>query len=110
MKKAVLFFALMLAISMATVAQAGSDGQQLVGTWTDLLDNSTVIFNANGTVSGLSLAGMPFERWIVADHRIALFLTDRVEAPLISSFYFSSDGRTLLISVVLGQGIALRRN
>jgi len=108
MKKAVFVFALALAVSMTLAAQAGNE-QRLLGSWTNLIDDTTVVFYANGTVSGLVFLEMDFTRWAVAGESIALFEPGD-ETTFVGRFYFSGDGRTLIISLLLGQGLAFRRN
>jgi len=87
---------------------AGGNEQRLVGRWANLHGGSTVVFNSDGTTSGLpylslggvgaiSTAGLrhaPPTHWAAAGDMIILY-NDGVR----SSFYFriSSDGQTLII-------------
>jgi len=111
MKKFVLFIGLTVVITMALAAQAGGTVEQrLVGTWTNLHDNTTVNFNANGTVSGFPLPSVMRRaptHWVAAGNRIILFIPWSAHHHYVASseFTISSDGEILIIAFC-----AFRRN
>ena len=132
MTKKVIFSAmiicfLMLNVNVALFAQISNNEERLVGTWTNLHDNSTITFNADGSVTGFrtiveglnaSGAALRFShvpsRYAVADDQIVLFSpNDREALSFIFDYRISNDGRTLILSVQsLGTraGFAFRRN
>ena len=68
---------LLLACSPIEVsAQSPSNEQRLVGSWTNLHNNSAVVFNADGTATGIPNAdGNAFNQWAAAGNVIILFGT-----------------------------------
>jgi len=105
---AIILSALLLACSPTEVsAQSPSNEQRLLGTWTSLHDSSTIVFNANGTVSGLPVtvenpANRRWEsptHWAASGNIIIVFIpgTDNPGSRTSLGFHISSDGRTLII-------------
>ena len=88
------FFALifLLFVSFVLLAQSPNNEQRLVGSWTSMLDNSTIVFNSNGTFSGFDFG----ERYAVAGDKIAFFEAGSDRA-IIFEFRISNDGRTLIL-------------
>ena len=122
---AIIFSALLLACSPTEVsAQSPSNEQRLVGSWTDLHNNSTVVFSADGTVSGLrnvfnsaptvlhQATFIPPTHWAAAGNTLVLFTTyENLRGSVI--FNISTDGRTLTFTAGTHGGInnlAFRRN
>jgi len=75
--KTIIISALLLACSPTEVsAQSPSNEQRLVVSWTNLHNNSTVVFNADGTVTGIpNASGVAFNQWAAAGNVIILFGT-----------------------------------
>jgi len=121
LKKAVLFFTLALAVSGALAAQVSGNEQRLVGTWTHMRNGSTVVFNANGTVSCscsgfLSAYGLfhlnyervrvVLSRWVAVGSLLVLYApTDFPTGGTNVSreFRISGDGTTLIFRGVDGR-------
>ena len=113
MKKTVLFFVLLAAVSMSCAAQTGGNEQRLVGSWTHVVHDDTVVFNANGTVTGWqeAMGGANRTHWVAAGNRLFLFVPNGGATTL--EFAISTDGRTLIVHVIGGDGTwgnAFRRN
>ena len=107
---ALVFSALLLACSPTEVsAQTSVDEQRLLGSWTDMHTDVTIVFNADGTVTGIPTTwyGFAATNWAAADGRIVIFRTGGWGTSFSSAtnFYISSDGRTLIIGT-----LAFRRN
>ena len=94
--------ALLSACSPTEVAaQSAGNEQRLVGTWTCLHDGSTIVFNANGTVSGWNW----YTHWAAAGDRIVAFAPGHLSDREMFELRISSDGRTLILD-----SRAFRRN
>jgi len=103
-KNLVLIFSIVLLsiVSPYLFSQAQNNEQRIVGTWVEENDGKVWIFNANGTgtVDGIAL------KWGVAQNKIAIVLDKET---LVMDYTLSTDGKTLLISIVLGRGYFLKR-
>jgi len=97
-------------------AQSPSNEQLLVGSWTNLHTEATLVFNADGTVSGTGWENLynqatrrkqPPTHWAAAGNTIIIFIPggDDSNARWNGTFIISSDGRTLIIG-----SFAFRRN
>jgi len=100
----VLIFSILLLcfLSLELFAQSQNNEQRIVGTWVDENDGKVWVFNINGTgtVDGTEL------KWGVAQNKIAMIINSET---LIMDYTISSDGRTLLISFVMGRGYFLKK-
>jgi len=123
MKKSVLLGAFIAAILMAfspqaSNAQAAGNEQRLVGSWTCLYSGSVVVFNADGTVTGLPGVFFPGRtpptHWAAAGNALVLFRTAGARPRGRVGFYISSDGQTLVFTAAIGlegySNRAFRRN
>jgi len=104
---------------------AQSNEQRLVGSWTSLHNNSTVVFNANGTGTGFNTiiktikesmddnsSNSVISNYAVAGNRVVLY-TPNSKDTWILNYIISNDGRTLIITFsVLGTslGLAYKKN
>ena len=99
---------LVLKSNMVIFAQNSNDEQRLVGTWTFMHnDESTLVFNANGTMSsGIALDGFMPTHWAAAGDRLLVFTRDANwnKNRAIRYFHISSDGKTLIISTIAVEG------
>ena len=118
----IIFFLLVFGfISISCLnAQSSNNEQRLVGTWTSLLNNATLVFNSNGSVTGVDSImelvtygqGTTFSNYAAAGDKI-LFYTPNTTARITFDYRVSSDGRTLILNVeIIGTsfGFAYRRN
>jgi hypothetical protein len=105
----VMLVCLLVLTNMACFAQSSSNEQRLVGTWTNLYSaGRTIIFNPNGTLSGMDVGFIP-THWAAAGDRLIVFIPNEKRA--LRYFHISSDGRTLIISALLEDfGTPYRRN
>ena len=95
-------------------AQSTNNEQRLVGTWTNLHGGPNVVFNEDGTITGLPAPTSGWAiptHWAAAGNIVILFRTDRNERSMVV-FNISSDGRTLTFTGGLSgvSNLALRRN
>jgi len=92
---AVVMFVSLFLVFGGYSAQAQTPGSMIVGTWTIFGYGGTVVFNANGTVTGLP----PWQMWTVVGDMMALFSpgSARRGVAIVHEFRLSSDGSLLLI-------------
>ena len=115
MKKYMLFLILMLIGTMSISAQSSNNEQNLIGTWVNVNDNSRLIINANGSITGSLNApefdDTPLQNYVVANDKIYLYGRN-IDGKLFD-FRISNDGRVLIIYYsYMGVyfSIAFRRN
>jgi len=105
--KMVLFVLLVGIISVQVSAQVFSPapniGQHIVGTWVDLENNTTVVFNADGTGSWERDA----YRWVIIGNTI-IFVYPRDDTG-VWTITISNDGRFLILGSGTGMGRLLQR-
>jgi len=72
-------------------AQSSNNEQRIIGTWVDVSDDTTAVFNSNGTVNwfGTNL------KYGVAGNRLALITSGG--RTIVYDITFSNNGRTLII-------------
>jgi hypothetical protein len=102
---------LILKANMVLFAQSPGNEQRLVGTWTRLHDNATLVFNANGTMSTTqTYDGFLPTHWAAAGDRLLVYIPggDWGINRAIRYFHISSDGRTLIISTTAVEGTGPR--
>jgi hypothetical protein len=99
---------LILTTNMACFAQTSSNEQRLVGTWTNLYVDGSVVFKADGTVTGIDVGFIP-THWAAAGERLIFYIPGSQRA--LRYFHISNDGRTLIISNIIQDfGTPFRRN
>ena len=99
MKKKIAFIVFIVFISISCYAQSSNNNEQrLIGTWTNLLNNRTLIINSNGTVSGDGWKNT-VDHWAAAGDTLVLWkiYSDGSGSVDSNRFQFSSDGKTLII-------------
>jgi len=94
-----IFFGL---IPVNSYAQSTNNEQHLIGTWINNADNSRVVINSNGTITGLYWEGSRLEKFAAAGEKIILYIEDDNDYVLSGDFRISTDGRTLIIIATIG--------
>ena len=97
LKKFILFFSLLFIFTMIISAQSQNNEQRLVGTWINVENNSRIIFNANGSVTGTIKLGQFDEK--TPQNYVATI--DKIYFTgfegIIVEYSISNDGRILII-------------
>jgi len=87
--------------------QSSNNEQQLIGTWTNINDNSTIVFNSNGTMTWDNTY-----TYGAAANKLVYYLPNNSKAYTTNAieFYISTDGKILIIIDKDKDGYAFRKN
>ena len=114
-KRKILIFVLVFGIilvghdgSAGIYAQSSNNEQRLVGTWTNINNNSTIVFNSNGTMT----YGSDNYKYGAAAYKLALYESSnkRGYTDEVFEFFISTDGRTLILIDTDGDAHVFRKN
>jgi len=102
MKKAVLFFVLVLTIVGSCAAQNSNNAQKIIGTWTDQ-GNLTWVFSADGklTISNPRTGNTDLYKYVVTDTKLSRMaeITNAANAAIETyDILLSADGKTLVLA------------
>ena len=96
-----IFFLIFVFVSIDSYAQSANNEQRIIGTWVNDQDNSRVVFNSNGTISGFAWDSSNIIKFAAAGDKIILY-TENNDYFLSGNYSISTDGKTLIIISTMG--------
>jgi len=94
--------------SAGVYAQSSNNEQKLIGTWTNINSNITIMINANGTVTWNS----ENFKYGAAANKLVLYSSGNLTqaSSIVYEFYISTDGKTLILINKDSYGYVFNKN